>query len=85
MLVVQFVSENVLLTLIGGALALGGTLGILELLNRSELVPHAQFAMNPRIFFWGLVVTLSFGVLSGAWPAWRMSRLHPVEALKGGL
>ncbi len=85
MLVVQFVSENVLLTLIGGTLALLSTRGILELLNRSQLVPHAQFGLNSRIFFWGLVVTLAFGVLSGAWPAWRMSRLHPVDALKGGL
>ncbi len=85
MLVVQFVSENVLLTLVGGALALGAARLLLAALNRSELVPHAQFALNPRIFLWSLVVTLLFGVVSGAWPAWRMSRLHPVEALKGGL
>ena len=24
-----------------------------------------------------------FGLLSGVYPAWRMSRLHPVAALKG--
>ena len=25
-----------------------------------------------------------FGLLSGVWPAWKMSRQHPVNALKGG-
>jgi putative ABC transport system permease protein len=28
-------------------------------------------------------MALVFGVLSGVYPAWRMSRLNPVEALKG--
>jgi putative ABC transport system permease protein len=25
-----------------------------------------------------------FGLISGVYPAWRMSRLNPVQALKGG-
>ena len=30
-----------------------------------------------------LGLTVLFGILSGVYPAWRMSRLHPVQALKG--
>ena len=30
-----------------------------------------------------LASALVFGALSGVYPAWRMSRLHPVHALKG--
>jgi putative ABC transport system permease protein len=26
-----------------------------------------------------------FGLLSGVIPAWKMSRLHPVQALKGAV
>ena len=32
-----------------------------------------------------LFFTLLLGVLSGAYPAFRMSRLNPVDALKGGV
>lgn len=84
-LVVQFVTENVILTLAGGALALAASAGILALANHVGVVPHAQFGINLRVFLAGILLTLGFGVVSGAWPAWRMSRLHPVVALKGGL
>jgi putative ABC transport system permease protein len=39
--------------------------------------------LNFRIFLYGLAIALFFGVLSGVYPAWRMSKLHPVQALRG--
>lgn len=83
-LVGQFVLENVILTLVGGAITLVATEAALRALTASALVPYADFHLNWRIFGWGLFFALAFGVLSGAWPAWRLSRLHPVEALRGG-
>lgn len=83
-LVAQFVLENVVLALLGGLAALVVTHGVLRLLTASALVPYADFRLNLRIFGWGLLFALAFGVLSGAWPAWRLSRLHPVDALRGG-
>jgi putative ABC transport system permease protein len=80
----QFVLENVVLAVIGGLLALAATELSLVALTASALVPYAEFHVNPRIFGWGLGFAILFGVLSGAWPAWRLSRLHPVEALRGG-
>jgi putative ABC transport system permease protein len=82
-LVGQFIVENVVLALVGGVLGFVGSLIVLEATNRSGLVPYAHFAMNYRIFLYGLGLTVFFGVLSGVYPAWRMSRLHPVQALKG--
>jgi len=32
-----------------------------------------------------LLLSLFFGVFSGAYPAWRISKLHPVEAIRGGV
>ena len=84
-LVGQFLVENLVLTLIGGlagfvlaALVVGG-------INGSGLFPYARFSLNPRVFLYGLLLTVFFGVLSGVYPAWKMSRLHPVDALKGAL
>jgi putative ABC transport system permease protein len=83
-LVAQFISENVVLTLIGGGIALVATEVALRALTASGLVPYAELHLNWRIFGWGLFFAIVFGVLSGAWPAWRLARLHPVEALRGG-
>jgi putative ABC transport system permease protein len=82
-LVGQFVVENVLLTLIGGVLGLLASVAALDALGASGLIRYAQFGLNLRIFLYGLALALFFGVFSGVYPAWRMSRLHPVEALRG--
>jgi putative ABC transport system permease protein len=81
-LVGQFVVENVLLTLMGGLLGLAASAGVLRFLSEIELVPYAQFHMNLRIFYYGMLLALFFGVFSGVYPAWKMSRLHPVESLR---
>jgi putative ABC transport system permease protein len=80
----QFITENVFLTLIGGALAYMMTWVVLEILNESGIVPWGHLALNGRVFVAAVFVTLFFGVFSGVLPAYRMSRLHPVEALRGG-
>ena len=46
-------------------------------------LPHANFELNYRVFLYAVGLAVVFGVLSGIYPAWRMSRLHPVEALRG--
>ena len=52
-------------------------------INQSDLIPYADMTLNLRIFMWGIALAVVFGLLSGVYPAWRMSRVHPVVALKG--
>ncbi|HYO77589.1 MAG TPA: ABC transporter permease [Thermoanaerobaculia bacterium] len=83
-LVGQFVVENIVLTLIGGAIAFVLSVIALSALTRAELVPYAVFDINLRIFSYGMLLAALFGVLSGVYPAWRMSRMQAVMALRGG-
>jgi len=82
-LVGQFVVENVVLTLVGGVVGFVLSRLVLEALGVSGLLTYTRLSLNGRVFLYGLALAAFFGVLSGAYPAWRMSRLHPVEALKG--
>ena len=55
----------------------------LWLIHRSGVIAYAQLGMNLRVVAWGIAFAVVFGVISGVYPAWRMSRLRPVDALKG--
>jgi putative ABC transport system permease protein len=83
-LVGQFVVENILLTLIGGALGFVLSRFVLQFITGSGWFPYAEFHLNYRVFLGGLALAVIFGLFSGVYPAWKMSRLHPVQALKGG-
>ncbi|MEO8503537.1 MAG: ABC transporter permease [Acidobacteriota bacterium] len=82
-LVGQFLVENVVLTLVGAALGLVFAAATLAAINRSGLIPYAQFTVSLRVFAWAVGMALFFGILSGVLPAWRMSRMHAVQALRG--
>lgn len=81
-LVYQFLVENMILTLLGGLIGVVLSLVILKVLNSANLVPNLTLSLNLTVLFCGLIVCLVFGLLSGVYPAWRMSRLNVVAALK---
>ncbi|MBC6989919.1 ABC transporter permease [Hymenobacter sp. BT491] len=82
-LVGQFLIENIFLTLLGGVLGLVLAYAALEAISEANFISYAHFTLNLRVFGWALLVTVVFGVLSGVYPAFKMSRLQPVQALKG--
>ncbi len=82
-LICQFLVENILLTLMGGVLGFCGSLILLRIINHSHWFPYAAMQPNYLIFLYGLLLALLFGLFSGIYPAWRMSKYHPVQALRG--
>jgi putative ABC transport system permease protein len=76
---VQFLSESVILTTAGGLLGF-----LLGLLSSRLLMLVAEF---PIYFSWkafavGLVLSLLVGVVFGLQPAYRAARLDPIEAIR---
>ncbi len=82
-LVWQFIVENIILTLIGGAIGFILSLAVLKIINDSGIIAYGYFTVNIKVFLFSLAVCLFFGLFSGVYPAFRMSRMHPVEALRG--
>jgi ABC-type antimicrobial peptide transport system permease subunit len=67
----------------------GGICGILLGLGLGQLATLAQGtwgsfdpAYTPQIFVQAVIVALVAGVLGGLYPAWRATRMQPVEALR---
>jgi putative ABC transport system permease protein len=83
-LVRQFVVENIVLTLIGGVVGFILAVVVLAMVTNTGVLPGARFEMNFGVFAWGMAMAVLFGLFSGVYPAWRMSRLDPVNALRGG-
>jgi putative ABC transport system permease protein len=81
-LVYQFIVENIIITLLGGIIGVFLSMVAIHLLNAANLIPYLDLNLNYRVLGFGLLVCVFFGVLSGVYPAWRMSRLHVVNALK---
>ncbi len=80
-----FLVDSGLMGLIGGilGLVLGGVLSFFgtRLLGPALGVGSFQPVLGGSLIVGVLVASFVIGALSGAWPAWRASRLNPVEAL----
>ncbi len=84
-LVWQFVVENIVLTLIGGLLAFILSELLLNFIESSGMIPYVEFKFNLRILLSSLFLVLVFALVSGVYPAFKMARMDPVIALKGGI
>jgi putative ABC transport system permease protein len=81
-LVWQFIVENIILTLIGAVIAIVLSFIILAVINNGDLIPNLTVTINFTVLLYSLAACLLFGLVSGVYPAWRMSRLQIVTALK---
>ncbi|MET0242934.1 MAG: ABC transporter permease [Flavitalea sp.] len=81
-LVYQFITENIILTLIGGVIGLLLSFGILTWINASGMIPNISLSIDFYVLLLGIACCFVFGFISGVYPAWRMSKLNVVTALK---
>jgi len=81
-ILIQFITENIVQTLLGGLLGLILALLSIYLINETKLMGDVVLKLNYQWFMYSLVICLIFGLLSGILPAYRMSKMHVVSALK---
>lgn len=82
-ILMQFLFENVVITLLGGLIGLVLAWGLIYLINSSGALPTTTLTFSWRVFGLSFALALAFGLLSGLLPAWRMSKLQIVSGLRG--
>jgi putative ABC transport system permease protein len=79
-IIVQFLTEAVVLTLVGGFLGIG--LGWLISQAAALVFPDLPTAVPVWAVAAGVIVSVGVGLFFGIWPANKAARLDPVEALR---
>jgi putative ABC transport system permease protein len=84
----QFLTESIVLALIGGglgiALGVGLLRAILSIVPEGILPSEASFQLDVHVLVVALAATSLAGLLFGCAPAWYASRVDPGESLKEG-
>jgi len=81
-LVLQFIVENIILTFLGGVIGILISVLFISIFNNSGIIPNGHLSVNLTVLFYTVMACLVFGFISGVYPAWRMSRMQVVNALK---
>jgi ABC-type antimicrobial peptide transport system permease subunit len=74
-----FMTEAMLLTGLGAAAGLAVGIGFSWAITRSLEVP---LHLHPMSFLWAFLLAAGFGFVFALFPAWKASRLSPMEALR---
>lgn len=75
----SFMTESLLLTALGGLAGLLFGVGFSWVITKSIGIP---LHMTPASFLWAYAMAAVFGFLFALYPAWKASRLSPMEALR---
>jgi len=81
-----FLSEGLIISLIGGAigciLGLGGVYLIRWFVSIMGLALSIPLLISPQIIAGAMVIAVGIGLIAGFYPSWKAANVPPVEALR---
>jgi putative ABC transport system permease protein len=82
-ILLEFMVEAVMVTFVGGVIGVLAGWGVTRIADTLDIGgSDTQFAITSFWVIVGLGVSVLTGILAGVYPAWRASRLDPIEALR---
>ncbi|MGD8864932.1 MAG: ABC transporter permease [Anaerolineales bacterium] len=79
----MILSESLLLSIVGGIVGLLLGVGLLSIMgSTSVLLAGVARQLNGEVLLQAFIVVLPLGLIGGSYPAWRATRITPVEALR---
>ena len=83
-ILLQFIIEAIIVTLVGGALGVIGGVATAEIVNGQDFGTGSPVTtvVAPWSIFVAFGVAVAIGLFFGIYPAFRASRLDPIEALR---
>jgi putative ABC transport system permease protein len=78
----MIIGESLLLALIAIAIGLVISIGVVELMSITQLIPGIMPTFSVLLILKGIGVAFFLGIIGGIYPAYRASRLEPTEALR---
>lgn len=85
-ILIQFLIEAVVLTTVGGLIGiligLSICLAAVVIVNAVQPSWDIKFVVVPSAIALACGVSVTTGIIFGLYPAWKASRLHPIEALR---
>ena len=79
-ILLEFLTESVILCIIGGIIGLVMILGVTSIIN--TFFESFQIVLTPKFAFIGVIVSAIVGMLAGATPAFLAAKMDPVEAMR---
>ena len=74
--------ESLWLGVIGGAIGCALGAGMVTLLSANSAIGYLQGTVTSNLIALGMITAVGLGAIGGFYPAWRASRMLPIEALQ---
>jgi putative ABC transport system permease protein len=81
-ILLQFLAEAIVLSLLGGIIGIVFGFGASKLLGKIQIFSQIKTVVSMSSVLLAFLFSATVGIFFGFYPAWKASKLDPIEALR---